>query len=82
MEERKWWAEYCQIYKGSLAQTLSQYYIIKGMYDSCRKAKEAAKNQLNQKISMNPKIDHVRIRSIFDQEKAKEIHMKPSEIKY
>ena len=80
MEERKWWAEYRPIYKGYSGLYSSKYYRIKGMYTSSRKAKEAAKQQLYQKESSNPNIDHVRIKSIFDQEKVKEKHMKYSDI--
>ena len=70
MEERKWWAEYRSIYKGYSGRFPSKYYMIKGMYASSRTAKEAAKHQLNQIESLNPNIDHIRIKSIFDQEKA------------
>ncbi len=52
------------------------------MYTSSRKAKEAAKQQLNQKESSNPNIDHIRIKSIFDQEKAKEKHIINADITY
>ena len=69
MEERKWWAEYRSINKGYSRRFPSKYYMIKGMYASSRTAKEAAKHQLNQKES-SKKIDHIRIKSIFDQEKA------------
>jgi hypothetical protein len=80
MEERKWWAEYHSIYKGYSGHFPSKYYRIKGMYTSSRKAKEAAKQQLYQKESSNPNIDHIRIKSIFDREKVKEKHMKYSDI--
>ena len=80
LEEQKWWAEYRSIYKGYSDCFPSKYYMIKGMYTSSRKAKEAAKQQLNKKESSNPNIDHIRIKSIFDQEKVKEKHMKYSDI--
>ncbi len=82
MEERKWWAEYHSIYKGYSGRFPSKYYRIKGMYTSSRKAKEAAKQQLNKKESANPKLDHIRIKSIFDQEKAKEKFLRNAHLKF
>jgi hypothetical protein len=82
MEMRIWWAEYHPIYKDSLAPKPSEYYMIKGKYASSRKAKEAAKQQLNKKESANPKLDHIRIKSIFDQEKAKEKFLRNAHLKF
>ena len=82
MEKRKWWAEYISIYKDGRVPRPPEYYLIGGKYASCREAKEAAKHHLNLKASVNPRIDQIRIKCVFGQEKAKEKHLRNSYKKF